>query len=88
MKFDVLVWDRQNLEHIARHWVHKDEVEEVLDRYYQVRLARKGRYTFRGHTYAGRYLFIVVDALGERRGYVVTAREMTEAEKHQFRKSL
>lgn len=88
MRVDVLVWDRQNYEHIARHWVRKEEVQEVLDRYYHLRQVRKGRYAIRGQTYAGRFLFIIVDPLGLGRAYVVTAREMTEAEKHRFRRSL
>ena len=88
MKINILVWDRQNLEHIAKHWVYKDEVEEALDRYHQTRRVWKGRYALRGQTYSGRYLFIVMDALGQGRFYVTTAREMTEAEKHPFRRSL
>jgi hypothetical protein len=38
-----------------------------------------------GQTYAGRYLFVVaVDEDGQ--GFVVTARDMTDAEKKTFRK--
>ena len=88
MKINVLVWDRQNLDHIARHWVQKEEVEEVVDRFYLMRKVWKGRYAIRGQTYSGRYLMVFIDSLGSGRAYVVTAREMTEEEKKRFRNQL
>ena len=85
MKIVVLQWDRQNLEHIARHGVEKEEVEEVFDQFHILRKVWKGRYAVRGQTYSGRYLMIFLDSLGQGRAYVVTAREMTSQEKKRFR---
>lgn len=88
MKVAVLVWDRYNLEHIARHWVQKEEVEEVLERYHQIRKVWNGRYCIRGQTVSGRHLMVFLDTLGQGQAYVVTAREMTEQEKKRFRRSV
>jgi hypothetical protein len=88
MKIEVLVWDPRNVAHIARHWIEKEEVDEVVERFHQIRKVWKGRYAIRGQTYTGRYLMIFVDYLGDGRAYVVTAREMTEEEKSRFRRSL
>ena len=88
MRVNVLIWNHRNLDHIARHGVEKEEVEEVIARFHGVRKVWKGRYAIRGQTDSGRYLMIILDALGEGRAYVVTAREMTENEKGQFRRSL
>jgi len=88
MRIDVLVWDLRNLEHIARHWVQKEEVEEVIERFHVLRKVWDRRYAIRGQTYAGRYLMVFLDSLGQGRAYVVTAREMTEEEKKRFRRDL
>jgi len=88
MKVDVLVWNDHNLDHIAKHGKQKEEVEEVLERFHLLRRAWKGRYSMRGQTYSGRYLMVILDTLGQGRAYVVTARELTDEEKTQFRRQI
>jgi hypothetical protein len=88
MRVDVLVWDLNNLDHIARHGIQKEEVEELVERRHQIRRVWRGRYAMRGQTYSGRYLIIFLDSLGQGRAYPVTARDMTEEEKGRFKRSL
>ena len=88
MTFWILVWDEANIHHIARHAVVQYEVEEVFERFHQMLRVDSNRYVMRGQTYAGRFLTVYLDALGEGRAYVVTARDMTGREKGHFRKWL
>jgi hypothetical protein len=72
--------------HIAAHGVTLDEVREaILERPYWAAPGREGTTVLYGRTYAGRYLLIVAaDDDGE--AFIVTARDMTDAEKKSFRK--
>jgi uncharacterized protein len=72
--------------HIAAHGVTLDEVREaILERPYWSVPGRDGTTLAYGQTYAGRYLLVVaVDEDGE--AFIVTARDMTDAEKKTFRR--
>ncbi len=73
-------------DHIAAHGVTLDEVREaILERPYWTVPGRDGTTLIYGRTYAGRYLLVVAIAEGEE-AFVVTARDMTEAEKKTFRR--
>lgn len=83
-----LRWTEQSEEHIARHGVSPDEVEQALNGRPYLTVAGKDDVTYWfGTTDAGRYLPIVlVDAL-DGRDYVATARDMTSAERRTFRRT-
>lgn len=89
MRIDELVWDEWNENHIDRHGLSTEEVEEVVfDRASLfARTVREGttRYLVTGLTEVGRYLFVVLEPLSGARAYVVTAREMTDGEKRRFK---
>lgn len=74
-------------EHISRHDIEPDEVEEVVNT--RPRLVLAGRdateYVF-GTTNEGRHLLIVLAEALDGRDYVVTAREMTQSERRTFRR--
>ena len=72
--------------HIAHRDITLDDVREaVLDRPYWTTPGRDNTVVIYGRTYAGRHLLVVaVDDNGE--AFVVTARDMTEAEKKTFRR--
>lgn len=72
--------------HITAHDVTLDEVREaLLERPYWSAPGRDGTTLVYGQTYAGRYLLVVaLDEGGE--AFVVTARDMTDAEKKTFRR--
>lgn len=80
-------WTETAEDHIAAHAVTPDEVEQVVNT--RPRLVLNGRdgteYVF-GRTSAGRYLLVVLAESLDGRDYVVTAREMTDAERQTFRR--
>lgn len=89
MKICELLWPQDRIEHIARHNVTPDEVEEVCSgKPFIQRAKSQGEnpvYYVLGQTNAGRYLFCVVIRLPDGRGYPVTARPITENEKRRYR---
>ena len=90
MRIDDFIWPEEQIEHIARHGVTPEEVEEVCFGKSLVRRAKsEGEYPVYyvlGQTEAGRYLFCVVIRFPDGNGYPVTAREMTAKEKRRYRK--
>ncbi|OLV16844.1 BrnT family toxin [Deinococcus marmoris] len=86
MDFD---WDAANLEHIARHKVEADEVEEMVgDPAALVRTAHRGprnqkRYAFVGATEAERVLAVILEERGER-SRTVTARPASIEERRAY----
>lgn len=90
MTIGELIWPEERVEHIARHGVSPEEVEEVcFGRPLVLRAKSRGEnlvYYVLGQTEAGRYLFCAVIRLADGKGYPVTAREMTANEKRRYRK--
>jgi uncharacterized DUF497 family protein len=89
LRIDELLWDEDNEDHIARHGVRPEEVEEVVfdsaSLFLRTRREEARRYMVLGLTEAGRSLFVVLDPLGGNRAHVVTARDMTDGEKQRFK---
>ena len=82
-----LVWDTWNIDHIARHNVEPEEVEEVCQSRNLFERGRDGTYQITGQTEAGRYLSIVV--VPRRNGfYPVTARDADNKERRRFKKKV
>ena len=90
MTIHEFVWPEERVEHIARHGVTPEEVEQVCFGESLVRRAKsEGEnpvYYVMGQTTEGRYLFCVVIRFPDGNGYPVTAREMTAKEKRRYRK--
>ena len=82
MRIDAFDWDKENIEHLARHQVDPDEAEEVFDSKYYLSKTWSSRYIALGQTASGRYLMCVFEK-GEKPGLirVITAREMVERER-------
>lgn len=82
-------WTEESVEHLARHAVDPEEVEEVCFNEEDAPFIRSGRenlhYVF-GKTYSGRLLFVVVKYIRPGEVRVVTARDMNAWEKHYFRR--
>ena len=72
--------------HIAAHGVTLNEVREaILERPYWAAPGQEETILVYGRTYAGRYLPVVsIDENGA--AFIVTARDMTDAEKKTFRR--
>jgi len=88
MRIELFVWDGGNIDHIARHGLHHEEVDEVLEQPYRITKTREGRYYLFGRTMSGRYLSVVFESLSDGRARVVTARAMTETEKRRYERLL
>jgi uncharacterized DUF497 family protein len=89
MKIRELIWPEDRINHIAQHGVAPSEVEEVCFSHSLVQRARSGGknpvYYVRGQTDAGRHLFCVIIQFPNGQGYPVTARQMSDKEKHQYK---
>lgn len=79
-------WEDENLQHIADHGVEPYEAEAVITNAILIRKGGRGKYVAYGQTDGGRYLMVVFAPKEQRRLRVVTARDMTSAEKRHFRK--
>ncbi len=90
MRIHELIWPQDRIDHIARHGVTPEEVEEVC---FGRPLVQRGKsegenpvYYVLGQTEAGRYLLCVIIQFPDGKGYPVTARLMTPKEKRRYRK--
>ena len=80
-------WDDNNIEHIARHGVFPDEVEDVaFDDEPWIRKGRKGTRYMIGYTVAGRYLFVVYVLKGKGIARVITSMDMDDKTKKLYKK--
>ena len=87
MRISRLDWDDYRIEHIAQHNVGPDEVWEVCeDSWHLAHREGRNRYRLYGQTVEGRYLFIVLEHVEGTIYNPITAREMTDAEKRNFRR--
>ena len=89
MRIYEFIWPEDRIEHIARHQITPEEVEEVcFSRPMVLRAKAEGAnpaYYVLGQTASGRHLFCVVIQLPGGKGYPVTARSMTQKEKRRFK---
>ena len=87
MRIDRLSWDEYRVEHIARHGIEPDEVEEVCnDPLHLAHRECNDRYRVYGRTASGRYLFVVLEHIGGAAYRPITARDMMDGEKRGFRR--
>jgi len=81
-------WTDESIEHVARHMLRPEEVEEVCFNEEEIPLISSGRenlhYVF-GKTYSGRFLFVVVRFMRQGEVRVITARDINEWEKTYFK---
>ena len=81
-----LIWDEWNIEHIARHSVEPEEVEEVCKSKNLFTKARSGLYRMVGQSDDGRYLTILLAPRVGGSFYPVTARDSDKKEKRRLKK--
>jgi uncharacterized protein len=88
MNIRELIWPEDRVDHVARHSIAPEEVEEVcFGRPLVLRAKSQGEnpvYYVLGQTAAGRYLFCVIIHFPDGKGYPVTARPMTDNEKRRY----
>ena len=90
MLIDELIWPADRVDHIARHGIEPEEVEEVcFDRPLVQRAKSGGKnpvlYVL-GETLSGRHLFCVIIRFPDGKGFPVTARPMTVKEKRRYQR--
>ena len=86
MRIDDIEWTLDRLQHISRHRISPEEVEEVFASAPAFKHGRGGVYEAWGQTESGRYLLVIFRYLGHNRAWPITAREMDANEKRAFRR--
>lgn len=86
MKIGRLFWDEWNIEHISRHGVDQDEVDEVCSSRHFAIKSGKDKMAVWGQTASGRYLLVILGIWEYDEYYPVSARDMDEKEKRNYRK--
>ncbi len=79
-------WARKNIEHIVDYVVEPYEAKEAIGDEPFIAKAGQDKYVAYGQSDAGRYLLVVFAPKSERRLRVITARDMTAAEKKRYRR--
>lgn len=94
MKLTMFIWDTWNVEHISKHQVEPEEVEEafhsgVFTRRTKKKITREGiakrRYISLGETFSGRLLRIIWE-MRERKIFAITALDANNADRKLFKK--
>ena len=89
MEIKEFQWDDNNIEHIARHNVYPDEVEDVaFDDDPWIKKGRKGTRYMLGYTIAGRYLSVVYVLRSEGVARVITAMDMDDKSRKLYKKRI
>ena len=87
MEIKEFEWNDQNIEHIARHGVSPDEVEDVaFDDAPWIKKGRKGTRYMLGYTVAGRYLFTVYTLKDMGIAKVITSMDMDNKTRKLYKK--
>lgn len=88
MKVNRLDWNDNRREHIVRHRVSVEEVEDVaFGKHYAVR-TRQGRYRLIGQTESGRYLVVILEPAEYDWFDPITARDATQNERRLYLKKV
>ncbi len=94
MKITGLIWLEDIVDKLnEKHAVEPDEVKEVFDSQPWFRFTEKGHrfdenvYAAFGQTEAGRYLIVFFVYKKDKRALVISAREMTQAERRSYERS-
>ncbi len=81
-----IAWSDSMLDHIARHGVDPEEVEDVVFGTSFVTHGRERTYRFIGQTRGGRFLTVILARRGTSSFAVVTACGATDEERRSFRR--
>jgi uncharacterized DUF497 family protein len=89
MKIEKIIWDEETINHIARHGVTPEEVEEIFFNEGDTPVifkGKEGKYLAYGQTQSGRYL-LVVWAIHYKKTGIITARDLTKKEKQLYQRN-
>jgi hypothetical protein len=88
MNIGELNWDDNNIEHITRHGVAPQEVEDVCFGFHIYVRESGQRYVISGQSISGRYLNVVIERIGKGIFRPITAFEMSESYKRRYKRKL
>lgn len=80
-----LIWDEWNIDHITRHNVRPEEVEQVCKERHLANKWKNKTYRVIGKTANGRYLTIFLGPRNNKSYYPITARDSTLREKREYK---
>lgn len=80
IKIKKLVWDEWNIEHIKKHNVTKDEVEEIAKNLVAHKKVKMGRYSIFGRI-GSRMITVIINKVDIGIYYPVTARDSAKKER-------
>ena len=83
IKVKKIIWEKQNIEHIKKHSVTKEEVEIISQNFKYHEKTYGGRYLVVGRS-GVRIISIIVRRLGTGTYYVVTARDSDRRERRKL----
>lgn len=86
MKIRNLIWDEWNIVHTAQHGVDQEEIEEICSSRNFAIKSGKGKVAVWGQTENGRYVLVILGRREFDDYYPVSAREMDEREKRNYKK--
>jgi len=84
IKIRKLIWDKWNINHITKHNVTKDEIEELCNGKHKRQLTYGKRYLILGRIKSGRALTVILAREKPGKYYIVTARDMSKKERRKF----
>lgn len=85
MRFIKFDWDHHNINHIAEHHVAPEEAEEACYNKPLIFRSRLDRYYVLGRSDSGRYLTVIVFPIKHNTSRVITARDMSDAERKRYK---
>lgn len=80
-----LIWDEWNIEHIAKHGVKPEEIEEICKTKHRLNKWKNKTYRVIGQTSGTRYLTIFLAPRTKNNYYPITARDSTKREKREYK---
>jgi len=87
MRISKLDWDDYRINHVEEHGIEPEEVWEVCeDSSHWAHRQGRNRYRLYGQTADGRYLFVVLEHVEGTIFKPITARDMNDGEKQNFRR--
>jgi len=78
---NAFIWDDFNIQHIAKHQISPNEVEEVLNRPYIITKEERKRHTIYGITLNNRMIIVVIESRDNDNYYPITAYDMSSRQK-------
>jgi uncharacterized protein len=88
LTIEKLIWNAWNIEHIARHDLTPEEVQEIFQGFWIAKPTYGGRFVILGQTAAERGIAAVLEPQENGRYYVVTARTAHKTERTFYKSKL